>query len=179
INHEQHYRQPTTADETIELGGFVGEGLIERKSPVRISNWQVLNISAGGTALRKFPTVSAQVRIGELLSVKNENEKTWAVAVLRWASNGGQEQLDIGTQLIAPYAKAGGTRVLNGDLFEPALILPAMPAIKQTASLITRCGFYAPARILELDENGIVSRIMITKLVERTRSFERFQFSVL
>ncbi len=179
INNEQHYRQPETADETINLGGYATEELHGKKSPIKFSNWQVLNISAGGTALRKFPTVSAQVRIGELLSVKNESEKTWSVAVLRWASNGEQDQLDIGTQLIAPNAKAGGARVLNGDLFEPALILPAMPAIKQAASLVTRCGFYAPARVLELDENGTISRIMITKLVERTRSFERFQFSFL
>jgi cyclic-di-GMP-binding protein len=45
--------------------------------------------------------------------------------------------------------------------------------------VITRPGVYAPARLLELDEQGTISRIMITKLVERTRSFERFQFSIL
>lgn len=178
INNEQYYEQPASSEQTLGLSAFnTKDGT--SKSAIKHSNWQVLNISAGGTALRKFPTVSAQVRVGELLSVKNDGEKAWAVAVLRWASNGEQEQLDIGTQLIAPNAKACGVRVVNGDLYEPALMLPAMPAIKQATSLITRTGFYAPARVLELDEQGSISRIMITKLVERTRSFERFQFSIL
>lgn len=178
INNERFYEQPTD-EQTLGLGSFNNNEGNANKPAIKFSNWQVLNISAGGTALRKFPTVSAQVRVGELLSVKNEDEKTWAVAVLRWASNGEQEQLDIGTQLIAPNAKACGVRVVNSELYEPALILPAMPAIKQATSVITRTGFYAPARVLELDEQGTISRIMITKLVERTRSFERFQFSIL
>lgn len=178
INNERFYEQPSS-EQTLGLGSFSNIESNTNKSAIKYSNWKVLNISAGGTALRKFPTVSAQVRVGELLSVKNEDEKTWAVAVLRWASNGEQEQLDIGTQLIAPSAKACGIRVVNAELFEPALILPAMPAIKQATSVITRTGFYAPARVLEIDEQGTISRIMITKLVERTRSFERFQFSIL
>lgn len=179
INNEQPYRQPSTPEEALGQSNYAIKDLSGGQSPAKISNWQVLNISAGGTALRKFPTVSAQVRIGELLSVKNEGEKIWSVAVLRWASNGEQDQLDIGTQLIAPNAKAAGARILDGDIFELALILPAMPAIKQATSLVTPCGLYAPARVLELDENGHVTRVMITKLVERTRSFERFQFSIL
>lgn len=178
INNERFYEQPSN-EQTLGLGSFNTNEGNANKSALKSSNWQVLNISAGGTALRKFPTISAQVRVGELLSVKNEDEKIWTVAVLRWASNGEQEQLDIGTQLIAANAKACGVRVVNGELYEPALILPAMPAIKQAISVITRTGFYAPARVLELDEQGTISRIMITKLVERTRSFERFQFSIL
>ncbi|PKO25062.1 MAG: hypothetical protein CVU35_06040 [Betaproteobacteria bacterium HGW-Betaproteobacteria-8] len=178
INNEQFYQQPAVIDES----GFQGNEATNssvNKLPIKPTNWQMLNISASGTALRKFPNIQAQVRIGELLSIKNEGEKNWSVAVLRWASNGEQNQLDIGTQLLAPNAKAAGTRIVNNGDFEPALILPAIPSINQEASLIARSGFYAPARVLELDENGTISRIMITRLVERTRSFERFQFSIL
>lgn len=174
INNEKHYQAPESAEDS---------SLMKRspvaKPPIQASNWQVINVSANGTALRKLPSVSAQVRIGDLLSIRSDTEKNWSVAVLRWATNGEQEHLDIGTQQISPSAKAAGARVVNSGMFEPVLILPAMSAINQPASIITRCGMYAPARVLELDENGSISRIMITKLVERTRSFERFQFSVL
>jgi cyclic-di-GMP-binding protein len=178
LNNEQFYAQPSSA----QLQGLVSFNSAQTnasRSPIKYSNWQVLNISAGGTALRKFPTVSAEVNIGDLLSIKNENEKTWAIAVLRWANHGEQGQLDIGAQLIAPSAKACGVHLTNADWFELALMLPAMPAIKQATSIIMSAGFYAHGRLLELDVQGTISRIMITKLVERTRSFERFQFSIL
>ena len=174
VNNEQHYQQPVSAKDSDLM-----EGTLIAKPPVKASNWQVVNVSANGTALRKLPSASAQVRVGDLLSIKSDAEKSWSVAVLRWATNGDQDQLDIGTQQISASAKAIGARVVNSGIYDPALVLPAMPAINQPASIITRCGMYAPARVLELDENGSISRVMITKLVERTRSFERFQFSVL
>src|SRR5690606_9928225 len=85
----------------------------------KISNWQIVNISAGGTALRKFPTVAAQVRIGDLLGIRNKEEQRWSIAVLRWAINGDHEQLEIGTQLIAPHAKAVSVGIVNSGKFEP------------------------------------------------------------
>lgn len=178
INNEQFYQQPAALNESDFQSNETTTSPASRL-PIKPSNWQMLNISASGTALRKFPDTHAQVRIGELLAIRNKGEKNWSVAVLRWASNGEQEQLDIGTQLLAPNARAAGTRIVDNGYFEPALILPAIPAIKQEVSLIARSGFYAPARVLELDENGVISRIMVTKLIDRTRSFERFQFSLL
>jgi hypothetical protein len=174
MNNQQHYQQPESAENSSLM-----EHAPVAKPPIQASNWQVLNVSANGTALRKLPSVSAQVRIGDLLSIRNDAEKNWSVAVLRWANNGEQDHLDIGTQQISPSAKAAGARIVNNGFYEPVLMLPAMPAIDQPASIITRCGMYAPARVLELDENGSISRVMITKLLERTRSFERFQFSLL
>src|SRR3970040_425743 len=144
-----------------------------------LSRWQALNISAGGMALRKFPNTEGNVRVGDLLSVKNSSESHWSVGVLRWISNNEHQQLDIGTQLIAPEAKAAGARVPDQREFEPVLLLPELPAIKQPGSVVSACGMYSPARVLELDEHGKISRIMLTRLVERTNSFERFQFSYL
>ncbi|HLD08731.1 MAG TPA: hypothetical protein VJB68_01640, partial [Methylophilaceae bacterium] len=112
-------------------------------------------------------------------SVKNSGESHWSVGVLRWISNNEHQQLDIGTQLIAPEAKAAGARVPDQREFEPVLLLPGLPAIKQPSSVVSACGMYSPARVLELDEHGKISRIMLTRLVERTNSFERFQFSYL
>lgn len=150
------------------------------KTPSAASSWQVVNISAGGLALRKLPIAPpVPIRIGELLAINSKDEKNWSIAVLRWASNGLQGQLDIGTELIAPNARAATARIVNDGEFEPALLLPELPVIRQANTLVTRCGMYAPARVLELNENGKVARIMITRLVERTRSFERFQFTII
>lgn len=149
------------------------------ESNAAISNWQVINISAEGTALRKFPTVTAQVDIGDLLAVRGKGERRWSIAALRWATNRDHEQLEIGTQLLAPQAQPVSISAVNSGKFEPALSLPAVAATRQAATLATRCGIYAPARVLEINENGMISKVMITKLVERSRNYERFQFSAL
>jgi len=122
--------------------------------------------------------VEETVRVGELLSVRNEKELRWSVGVLRWANNGA-EQLEVGAQLLAPEAKAAGARAVDKEKFQPVLILPGITALKQAPSIVAGNGLYSPARMLELDESGRISRIMVTKLIERTNSFERFQFSYL
>lgn len=174
MNGHKHYVPPGDGNDISMDGDFTK---ITSARNYRASRWQVLNISAGGMALRKLPAVEETVRVGELLSVRNEKEARWSVGVLRWANNG--EQLEVGAQLIAPEAKAGGAKAVDKQKFEPVLILPAIAALKQTPSIVAGNGLYAPARVLELEEDGKVSRIMVTKLIERTNSFERFQFSYL
>lgn len=144
----------------------------------RTSRWQFINISAGGMGLRKFPNAEANIRVGDLVSLKNSADPGWSIGVLRWASNK-DKQLDIGTQLIAPEAIPIGARAANQEVFEPVLLLPELPTLNQASSIISKCGMYSPARIMELEESGKISRVMATKLIERTNSFERFQFSYL
>ena len=88
-------------------------------------------------------------------------------------------KLNIGTQLIAPVAHAVGIRQLDRPTFERAILLPELPTLKQETSMIAAPGTYSPARVLELDEDGRLQRIMIMRLVESTARFERFQFARL
>jgi hypothetical protein len=179
VNSENHYKSPKAASDVTEIPAYVSGSSAASQKKFNSSRWHALNISAGGMALRRFPNAEGNVRVGELLSVKNSNESNWSVGVLRWVSTNDQQQLDIGTQLIAPEAKAAGARIPEQNQFEPVLLLPELPAIKQPGSVVSACGMYSPARVLELEEHGKISRIMLTRLIERTGSFERFQFSYL
>jgi cyclic-di-GMP-binding protein len=179
INGEASYTSPTQMSDTTQITAYVSGISATGQKKFNSSRWQALNMSAGGMALRRFPNAEGNVRVGELLSVKNSGESNWSLGVLRWVSINEQQQLDIGTQLIAPEAKAAGARVPDKKKFEPVLLLPELPAIKQPGSVVSACGLYGPARVLELEEQGKISRIMLTKLIERTGSFERFQFSYL
>ncbi len=179
VNSENHNTAPNGMSDVTEISAHITRKSSASQKKFSPSRWQVLNISAGGMALRKSPDAEVTVRVGDLLSVKNIGESHWSVGVLRWISNNDQQQLDIGTQLIAPEAKAAGAREPDQKEFEPVLLLPEIPAIKQPSSVVSACGMYSPARILELGEHGKISRIMLTRLVERTNSFERFQFSYL
>ena len=178
VNGEQPYVAPVEVSDITEISASTSHTLDFSQQKLKPSRWQVLNISAGGMALRKFPQSQGNIRVGELLSVKDNGASHWSVGVLRWANNN-EHQLEIGAQLIAPQAKAAGARASHQNNFEPVLILAGVPALKQQASIIAACGMYSPARILDLDEAGKISRVMVTKLVERTSSFERFQYSHL
>jgi hypothetical protein len=70
-------------------------------------------------------------------------------------------------------------RPIDKNRYEIALLLPELAALKQPATLITPRGVYQPARVLDMDANGTIQRILVTRLQDRTNSFERFQFSVL
>ncbi|MES2499225.1 MAG: hypothetical protein V4570_01710 [Pseudomonadota bacterium] len=143
------------------------------------SRWQVLNVSAGGYALRKFNSSQATAQIGDVVAMKDNGTKTWEVAVLRWANVNDLKQLDVGLQLISPSATAVSIRAENSALESEALLLPELPALKQAASIVAAVGLCKTGSTLELHHNNSVSNVQLTQLVERTASFERFQYSLI
>lgn len=143
------------------------------------SRWVVLNLSAGGIALRKPPSIKENLRVGSLLCLRDATAKHWSVGVVRWAANNEDYQIDIGTQLISPAAKPIAIRKLSSAEFDKALLLPGIAVLKQLTSILAPSGLYSASAQLEIDDGGIISRILITKLVERTNSFEHFNFSYL
>lgn len=158
------------ADSPIDSGGG---------SIFKSARWMVVNESPGGFALSKPTPSQESVRIGELLGLKSEQTNHWGLAIVRWASSGGDGPLQIGAQMIAPSAASVAIHVENRTTPELALLLPEMAALKQPATLISVRGIYKPARTLQLEENGKLTDIMLTRLVERSNNFERFQFSRL
>lgn len=178
INGEKTYTQPSPVGGVTDISQFADDSQepTARKEP-QLSRWQLINISAGGLALRLLPNSQTTLRIGDLICIRNTNEPRWSIGVIRWANNGDQQMLDVGAELIAPEAMPVGVKSPNRSKFEPALILPAINALKQSSSIVASYGTYSPARVLELEENGTISRVMVTKLIERTANFERFQFS--
>lgn len=179
VNGEKPYLQPISAAKTVQLDEAPVASIQIDDIAHQAKRWQIVNISAGGLALRQTSDLITNVKIGQIACLRNVGESTWSIGVLRWANNDDKNMLEVGAQLLSPSAIAGGVRQLNQGKFEHALILPPMPAIKQDVSVIANTGTYSPARILELDEQGKVSRIMLTRLIERTDSFERFSFSYL
>ncbi len=146
---------------------------------IKPSRWQVLNISAGGCALRKFSSSQASARIGDVVAMKNSKNKQWELAVLRWANVNDLSQLDVGLELISPSATAVIAKFENSALEGEALLLPELSAIKQAASIITARGFCKTGDVLRLSSNNKPGVILIKKLIERTARFERFQYSLI
>ena len=146
---------------------------------IKPSRWQVLNVSAGGYALRKFNSSQASARVGDVVAMKNSKSTLWELAVLRWANVNNLNQLDIGLELISPSATAITAKLSNNALEGEALLLPELSGLKQAASIITARGFCKIGDTLDCNTSGKPSKIIINQLIERTTRFERFQFSLI
>ena len=146
---------------------------------IKPSRWQVLNVSAGGYALRKFSSSQASVSVGDVVAMKNSKNKLWELAILRWANTNEMNQLDVGLELISPSVSAISAHFMNSAIQGEALLLPEITGLKQAASIIVARGFCKLDDTLKLVQNDKSSKIQITKLVERTARFERFQYSLI
>lgn len=143
------------------------------------SRWQILNISAIGVSIRRHPTAEKNIKIGSLLGIKTKDATSWSLGLVRWASCGNKDRLDIGVQLIAPQAESATARIDGRENEEMVLLLPEIVAVKQAMTIIAPKGTYQPARQLTLKYNDSTKHVMLTKLVERSHHFERMQYSII
>ena len=146
---------------------------------IKPSRWQVLNVSAGGFALRKFSSSQASISIGDVVAMKNSKNKLWELAILRWANTNEMNQLDIGLELISPTASAISVHFVNSAIQGEALLLPEIIGLKQPASLVVARGFCKLDDTLNIVDNTKTNKIQVNKLVERTSRFERFQYILI
>lgn len=160
------------------LGDVYAQNL-DASTPIMPSRWQILNISPSGMAIRRHPTAEKNIMIGGLLAVQPKGESKWSIAIVRWASCGTKERLDIGIQLIAPFASHGIAKMDNREISEEVLLLPEIAAVKQAASIILPKGVFEPARQLTVIADNQRKRILLTRVIERAPHFERVQYSAI
>lgn len=143
------------------------------------SRWQILNAGAGGYALRKFNSSQTSVHVGDIAAIKNNKTLSWELGVLRWANVNELNQLDAGVELISPSVTAVSINSEDSAAEGEGLLLPALTALKQPASIIVSRGNYSLGQSLTLTNEKSKTKVLITKLVERTATFERFQYSLI
>lgn len=149
------------------------------KNLAKISTWQVQNTSAIGYALKKFQAGDVNIKVGDFVAMKETLESDWVIAVLRWIIADQQDHLDIGLQLLAPSVSTIGIKSAKLAHYENALTLPEVAPLKLPKTIVVARGVYSPATVFDIIQNGALTQVLATKLLERTASFERFQFSKL
>lgn len=144
-------------------------------------NWLIINESAGGLALAKDPKTDVQVRVGEIIGLRPEDNEAWNIGVVRWVSSENPNHLQLGAQMLAPTATPVMLRPLiassSGAPFQPALLLPEIPALKQPATLVCLRGGFFPQREFLLDQNGVPQNVRASRLLEQTATFDLFEFT--
>lgn len=140
----------------------------------------IANASPGGYAIRWIAEVPSGLQAGELLGIKEEDSKHWAIGVVRWIQRNPQNETKIGLELLAPSAEAGAAQLLqktgsNGP-FLRALLLPEIKAIAQPASLIVPHIPFRSGNKVELLFPQTDGRHQLVKRQNSTNSFGQFQF---
>jgi hypothetical protein len=145
--------------------------------------WEISDESAGGVALEKKGLINARLRVGEIAAVRDDEQKRWRVGIVRWLKSASPSNIEVGTQWLAPNAEPVVVKTMNDEGAEsdflPALLLPEIPALKQPRTLVTHRGVYKPRREIYFDDGFRLHKIRLTKPVEVSHAFERFQYEVV
>lgn len=141
----------------------------------------VINESAGGFALSRNERNGTQLRVGDVLGIRQEQSESWNVGVVRWAKSGSAENLELGVQMLAPAAlpvQIRPTLASEQTPTELALLIPELPLIRQSATILAPGGVFQPMREYLMEGQSGPQTIRATQLIEHTQSFDLFEFKL-
>ena len=144
---------------------------------------QKINSSPGGYCLEWVGASPAALRTGELVGVRELGQNEWAIGVVRWVKQLAHQGAQFGAELLAPRATPAAARALRktGDAgnFMRALLLPAMHAIGQPATLLVpTVGFQAGGKA-DMVAGNESQRVTLHRKVNGTASFGQYEFRVV
>lgn len=149
-------------------------GLADQGVPAR---WRVVNDSANGLALSAHAQEVAQVRMGNPVALREENEEgsAWLLGVIRWGKMSKGQVVVAGVEKLSPNAASVVLRFAEGtaaNLGQPALLIPANPALQTDERLLLPQGLYQRGRSADMWHKGEKRRIGLGSLVEQTPFFD-------
>lgn len=171
---------PEEADEPLSVEVSDALHATGSQSSYNCSKWMVMNESAGGVALAKNPESYAKLKVGDIIGVASGKSGVWSVGQVRWMQSEIENRVEVGAQMLAPQAEAIAIKPVitsANALFQPALLLPEIPALKQAARIVASRGSYQPMREFEVRSQGLIHLVRADKLIEQTDSFDLFTFN--
>ncbi len=143
--------------------------------PVRMAN-----VSPGGYCLEWSADIPSHIKTGDVIAVREVDNSSWSIAVIRWVSQLKDETTLLGVELLSPRATPYGASVQHktgedGDLMR-ALLLPEIKLVGQPNTLITpRVGFKERQKVT-LVRGGEEAYIQLFKKVSSTAAYNQFEF---
>ncbi len=162
---------PAVSSDTIHYG------MGAQEAPPTIVHCKTMNDSMGGLALIKLGATPVQLRVGDLVAVR-QDKSDWGVGLVRWFRVPGQGEMWFGIQLLAPQALAVQVRRKDTGRQWSGLLLHPSPNTKQTPMLVAQPGCFAPDIPAEINTPKGIQLVQIEKRIEATPSVELFRFQV-
>lgn len=144
------------------------------ESPAR---WRVVNDSASGLAMSAHAQEVAQVRMGNPIALREENADAsgWMLGVIRWGKMSKGQTVVAGVEKLSPKAASVVLRFPEGtaaNLGQPAVLIPANPALQTDERLLLPQGIYQRGRTADMWLGGEHRRIGLGSLVEQTPFYD-------
>lgn len=148
----------------------------------RVSKWKIRDESASGLSLLRDEESVTHMRVGDLLGILNEETNQWRAGVARWLKSEDTTHVEMGVEMLAPSVKPMAIRTISEsaavpDRCAPALMLPAVPALHQPATLLAAPGLCQVGRdvyLINSDEKP--RRVRVMRVLDRSSAFEQILF---
>jgi cyclic-di-GMP-binding protein len=141
----------------------------------------LVNTSPGGYCLQWEGEVPSNIQAGEIITLRENRNQEWSIAVIRWIRHIKKQGTQIGIELLAPSARPCGVQLLQktGDPSEylRGLLLPELSAIGQPATLVTPRLPFQSGHKVSIRLSGAEGKCQLEKRVSATSSFNQFELS--
>ncbi|GAB4509885.1 MAG: cyclic-di-GMP receptor FimW [Sulfuricaulis sp.] len=148
----------------------------------RVDRWQIKDAAPKGLQLVRFGSSHTYVRVGDVVGVQQMDEiGRWSAGVVRWMKSPEADSLEMGIELLASGVKPVAVTVVRGtgaSDYQPALLLPAIEALRRPATLLLPRGVYAPgSNLLLAEEAEAIRTVRLLQRLEYTNVFELLVFA--
>ena len=154
--------------------------------------WGIVNESIGGYCLLWEHGDAINAKVGEIIAISYEQEKKegyWFVGTIRWMKCIGHDNIQIGVQIMAPNAMAVSIAKysdMQEGMKSRAIMLPAIPVLKQPKTLITTALGYESQdqvilneyRLVNANITSIRNKVILKDTLEISSHFSRFKYSL-
>lgn len=140
----------------------------------------IVNISPGGYCIRWDCEPPISLRTGEVLAMREPNDKTWTIGVIRWVKQLPTVGAEAGVEIISGSAVPCGARVLKktGDRTEymRTFLIPEVKSMGRPATLITPNVSFRTGYNVLLRQGPNEYKAQLTTELLTTQSFSQFTF---
>lgn len=146
---------------------------------MNVTEWEVVNQSAGGLKVSRSSGASHPITVGEVLGIKFVGKARWTVGVVRWLTTGDEGGMEFGVQFLAPSARSVAVQPTTSAAGQsrPGLLLAQDDGQEPADMLLTMPATYSDLREFEIEADGSVTLVRATSLIERTGRFELFHIA--
>jgi len=162
------------------LGGAFSRSRGEHGAPAVTHRCTLVDTTPGGYGIMCDPhRLPPHLRAGEIVAVRRQGEREWAVAVVRWLRRG-TDQVKAGLELLGTGASGVGVKIPSTDddsrEWMRAILIPEQCEFSfPTRLILPRLPLHPGQKLLLADQDGL-QRIVLQKFSDGTAAALAFEF---
>lgn len=144
---------------------------------------QMTDASPGGYCLEWNSKMPTDIRSGDIVGLKEDDSKDWAIAVIRWFGRFGQDRTLIGLELMSPRAVALGASVQQKTSHSsPPIRILQLPQIKLVGQpntlIMPRAGFREGQKVnIYTQQEKRAAQLL--RMISATGTFAQFDYKFI